>query len=47
VHRNKAKRHFTKILTRRKGMKVTDDLARQEIIDERKLVTKAEEESFA
>jgi len=28
-------------------MKVTDDLARQEIIDERKLVTKAEEESFA
>jgi len=28
-------------------MKVTDDLARQEIIDERKLVTKAGEESFA
>jgi len=30
-----------------KGMKETDDSAKQQIIDRRKLVTKADEESFA
>jgi hypothetical protein len=33
VHWEKAKRHFVKVLTRMKGMKGTDDLAKQEIID--------------
>jgi len=47
VHRNKAKRHFAKTLTRMKGMKETDDSAKQQIIDRRKLVTKTGEESFA